>query len=184
MKKKYAIIGICIIIAAIAIGALTFQFKPVEEPPEHACGAIVTLKSPTDTDEVDTFLPSDTVYAKGSGMRKNATYKIYIITDTTIIEGMAIPTPVIPPVTVTTNPNGAFSATVIWPPTLIPGLYDIIADCQTSGVPGYYDDADAIDDEETHVTAGFFVISEIALGTIATLSAAFAAAFLKYRKTF
>jgi hypothetical protein len=185
VKKIYIIVALCIIIAAIAIGSVII-FRPTPtQPPTHACGAIVTLKSPTDTEEADNFLPSESVYAKGSGMRKNATYKIYIITDTAIIEGMAIPTPVVtPPVTVTTNPNGAFSATVIWSPTLTPGAYDIIADCQTSGVPGYYDDADAIDDEETHVTAGFFVIPEAVLGTIGALSAAFAAAFLKYRKAF
>jgi len=184
VKKIYIIFAICIIIAAIAVGSLIiFRPKPTQ-PPSHACGTITTLKNPTDTEEVNNFLPSESVYAKGSGMRKNANYKIYIITDTTITEGMAIPTPVIPTVTVTTDANGAFSATVIWSPTLTPGAYDIIADCQTSGVLGYYDDADAIDDEETHVTAGFFVIPEAALGTIGALSAAFAAAFLKYRKAF
>jgi hypothetical protein len=185
VKKIYIMVGLCIIIAAIAIASIIiFRPKPAETPPEHACGAIVTLKSPTDTEEVNNFLPSDTVYAKGSGMRISATYKIYIIPDTTITEGMAIPAPVIPPVTVTTDGNGAFTATIIWSPTLTPGAYDIIADCQTSGVKGYYDDSDAIDDYETHVTAGFFVIPEAALGTIGALSAAFAAAFLKYRKAF
>jgi hypothetical protein len=74
----------------------------------------VTLKSPTDTEEANNFLPSDTIYAKGSGMRKNANYTIYIINDTTIIEGMKIPTPVVTPVNVTTDNSGAFSATVVW----------------------------------------------------------------------
>jgi hypothetical protein len=184
MKKIYIIVGLCIIIAAIAIGSIII-FRPTPtQPPTHACGAIVTLKSPTDTEEVNNFLPSDTIYAKGSGMRKNANYTIYIINDTTIIEGMAIPTPVVTPVNVTTDNSGAFSATVVWSSPLTPGAYDIIADCQTSGVQGYYDDADAIDDYETHVTAGFFVIPEAILGTIGTLFAVFAAAFLKYRKAF
>jgi len=184
VKKIYGILGIFIIIAAIAIGSvIIFRPKPTQ-PPTHACGAIVTLKNPADTQEINTFLPSDSVYAKGSGMGKNANYTIYIINDTTIIEGMAIPSNVTTPVNVTTDANGAFSATLIWSPTLTPGDYDIIADCQTAGVPGFYDNVDAIDDYEVHDTAGFFVIPEAALGTIGALSAAFAAAFLKYRKAF
>jgi hypothetical protein len=185
MKKIYIIVGLCIIIAAIAIGSvIIFRPKPAETPPEHACGAIVTLKSPTDTEEANNFLPSESVYAKGSAMSKNRNYKIYIIPDTTIVEGMAIPTPLVPPVTVTTDANGRFSPTLIWSAPLTPGLYDIIADCQDEGTLGSFDDRDAIDDEETHVTAGFFVIPEALLGTIGTLSAAFAATFLKYRKAF
>ena len=184
MKKIYIIFAICIIIAAIAIGSVII-FRPTPtQPPSHACGAIITLKSPTDTEEVNNFQPSDNVYAKGSAMSRNKNYTIYIIPDTTIVEGMAIPTPVTPPVNVTTDGNGHFSPTLIWSATLQPGLYDIIADCQGEGVVGHFDDRDAIDDEETHVTAGFFVIPEAALGTIGALSAAFAAAFLKYRKAF
>jgi len=183
IKKIYIIVGLCIIIAAIAIGSvIIFRPKPAEQPPEHACGAIVTLKSPTDTEEVNIFLPSDNVYAKGSFLNKQRTYKIYIVNDTELVIGMPIPDPVIPPITVTTDVSGKFGPTLIWSAPLKPGLYDIIADCQEDGVPGYLDNADAIDDEETHVTAGFFVIPEAALGTIGILSAAFAAAFLKYRK--
>ncbi len=185
MKKIYIIVGLCIIIAAIAIGSvIIFRPKPAEQPPKHACGAIVTLKSPSDTEEVNIFLPSDKVYAKGSFMNKQRTYKIYIVNDTSLVIGMPIPDPIILPVTVTTDGNGKFGPTLIWSPPLKPGLYDIIADCQEDGVPGFLDNADAIDDEETHVTAGFFVIPEAALGTIGALSAAFAAAFLKYRKAF
>ena len=184
VKKIYGILGIFIIIAAIAIG-LVIIFRPTPtQPPTHACGAIITLKSPTDTEEANNFLPSESVYAKGSAMSNNKNYTIYIIPDTTIVEGMAIPTSVTTLVNVTTDANGRFSPTLIWSATLQPGLYDIIADCRDEGVKGYFDDRDAIDDEETHITAGFFVIPEAALGTIGALSAAFAAAFLKYRKAF
>lgn len=185
MKKKYVIVSICVVIAAIAIGlSVLFRQKLGETPPEHACGAIITLKSQTDTEETNIFHPGDNVYAKGSGMSKNKNYTIYIIPDTTIVEGMPIPTPVVPPVNVKTDGYGRFDPTLIWQAPLKPGLYDIIADCMDEGVPGYYDDRDAIDDEETHVTAGFFVISETALGTIGVLSAAFAATFLKHKKVF
>jgi len=183
MKKTPIIILMSLLIIAIAIGSvIIFRPKPAEQPPEHACGAIVTLKSPTDTEEVNIFLPSDNVYAKGSFLNIKRTYKICIINDTELVIGMRIPDPIIPPITVTTDSSGKFGPTLIWPAPLKPGLYDIIADCQEDGVPGYLDNADAIDDEETHVTAGFFVIPEAALGTIGILSAAFAAAFLKYRK--
>jgi hypothetical protein len=133
--------------------------------------------------EINEFAPSDNVYAKGSGMLKNQEYKIYIIEDTTITDGMAIPTPVTTPVTVTTDDDGRFSPTLIWSGPLTPGYYDIIADCQNVGVSGYYDSADAIDDEEINVTAGFFVIPEVPLGTIAVLLASFAAVLVKRRRT-
>ena len=185
MKKKvFIIFALCILIAAI-VGVLIFlRLKPVEQPEqpaEHACGTLTTLKSPTDTEEVNVFLPSDNVYVKGSFMNKQRTYTIYVINDTNLVMGNRIPTPVIPPINVTTDNEGEFGPTLIWSAPLRPGAYDIIADCVEDGVRGYLDNADAIDDGETHVTAGFFVIPEAMLGTIGTLSAAFAAAFLKHK---
>lgn len=183
MKKSFIIVGVTIVIVVVALGFLLFQ--PKQSPTEtltHASGAITTLKNATGTDEINTFLLSDNVYAKGSGMHKDQQYKIYIIIDTTITEGMAIPTAVISPVTVTTDGNGAFGPTLVWSNPLTAGYYDIIADCQNVGVAGYYDSPDAIDDIEVNNTAGFFVIPEVPLGPIAVLLACFTAALIKRRK--
>lgn len=177
--------GVAVVIAIIALGLLLFQ--PKQSPtktPTHASGAITTLKNATGTDEINTFLLSDNVYAKGSGMHKNQQYKIYIIVDTTITEGMAIPTNVTTTVTVTTDGNGAFGPILVWSNPLTTGYYDIIADCQNVGVQGYYDSPDAIDDIEVNATAGFFVIPEIPLGTIAVLSAGLTATLLKRKRIF
>lgn len=180
IRKPVLILALVVAIAVILLGFLLFQPKqPPTVTPVHASGTITTLKSPTDTVEVNTFHMSDEVYAKGSGMLKNQVYKIYIIADTTIVDGMAIPSPVTPPVTVTTGPTGAFPPTKIWSAPLAPGNYDIIADCQGVGVLGHYDSGDAIDDEEVKVTAGFFVIPETSLGTIAVILAGSTVILLK-----
>lgn len=170
MKKTRIIIIIIaaiIIILAILLTLLFLQLP--KEIPKQGSGTITTLKSPTGTEEINVFLPSDSVYAKGSGMAINQNYTIYIINDTTIVAGMTAPTNVTATVTVTTDENEAFQPVLIWPAPLLPGNYDIIADCQGLGQQGAYDWPDAIDDIEINTTAGFFVIPETPLGTLAAL---------------
>jgi len=172
--KKSFIITICIGFTILAI-LLSIAFIQAQPPPnhipDHGCGTITTLKNPTGTEEINTFLPSDSVYAKGSGMAINQNYTIIIINDTTIIKGMPIPPNITNTVTVTTDTNGAFPPTLIWPTPLTPGNYDIIADCQNTGQQESYDCPDTIDDIEINNTAGFFVIPETPLGTLAALFA-------------
>lgn len=170
--RKYILIGLFVLIASLMV------VKPAKT---QDCGTITTLKDPTGTIEINEFLPSESIYAKGSGMWPNARYRIYIIKDTTIYIGMAIPAPVVATVDVTTDGSGRFSAELIWPAPTTPGRYDIIADCLDYGQVGVYDCADAIDDEEILVTAGFFVIPETSLGTIAVILAG-STAILSKRK--
>jgi hypothetical protein len=147
-----------------------------------------TLKSTISTDpedEVNRFNPGDAVYVKGLGLMPNSRYKIYIVTDQAkwvIDTSIPNPVPGTEQPTVTTDSYGNFGLTLIWS-SAAPGYYDIIADCQDHGTKEQYDVYDSLDDFEVG-TAGFFVISESALGTIGVLSAAFAAVFLKHRKFF
>jgi len=167
--KKVFIIATCVgfTILAILLSIALIQ----AQPSPNGGGTITSLKNTTGTEEINTFLLNDNVYAKGSGMATNQNYTIIIINDTTIIQGMTIPPNITNTVTVTTDENGAFPPTLIWPAPLTPGNYDIIADCRNTGQQGIYDFPDAIDDMEINNTAGFFVIPEIPLGTLAALLA-------------
>jgi hypothetical protein len=149
----------------------------------------ITSTDATGTAEINEFQLTEDIYAKGSGMSPDADYEIYIIVDTTITLGMSIPSSVVQTINVTTDSSGAFGPTLIWdaaPPELLllPGDYDIIADCLDYGTQGVYDVYDAIDDNEIHTTAGFFVIPQIPLGTISVLLACFAAMLFKRKKVF
>lgn len=173
MKKTLIItiiIGIIILTILLSIAFIRVYLPPSEKP-EQGCGTITTLQNMTGTEEINLFLPSDDVYARGSGMCPNQNYTIIIINDTEIIENMPIPANITTTVTVTTNETGAFGPTLIWSTPLKAGNYDIIADCQDTGEQGIYDYADAIDDIEINTTAGFFVIPEIPLGTVAVMFA-------------
>jgi len=144
----------------------------------------ITSTDATGTTEINEFLPTQTVYAKGEGMEPG-NYIIYIVPDvSTWIPGTTTIPASVASTSVTVGSSGTFALTVIWSPTLTPGDYDIIADHQTLGTQGTYDVHDALDSGEIHVTAGFFVIPEIPLGAIAVLLVCFAAASLKRRKFF
>jgi len=145
----------------------------------------ITSTDATGTTEINEFLPTQTVYAKGEGMEPG-NYIIYIVPDVSTWTPWVtvIPASVTTPTPVTVGPSATFGPTVIWSPTLTPGDYDIIADHQTLGTQGTYDVHDALDSGEIHVTAGFFVIPEIPLGAITVLLVCFAAASLKRRKIF
>jgi hypothetical protein len=184
LRKHFIVVGVAIVIVTVALGLLLFQPKQSPtETPTHASGTIISLDDPAGTGEINEFLPTQTVYAKGEGMEPGD-YIIYIVPDVpTWIPGTTtIPTSVATtPVTV--GASGTFGPTPIWSPTLTPGNYDIIADHQTLGTQGTYDVHDALDTGEIQVTAGFFVIPEVPLGTIAVLLASFTAVLIKRRRT-
>jgi uncharacterized repeat protein (TIGR02543 family) len=118
----------------------------------------------------DTFVISDKVYATGTGYQPQTTYDIYVVEDVMWVDGMAIP-PRVPgtTATVTADGDGTVPPTLLWSNPLVPGKYDIIVDVDGDGL--YYSDSDALDDNDIEVTAGFFVIPELPIGTIlATLS--------------
>ncbi len=136
----------------------------------------------------NTYLPGDPVYVKGVGLLKGRSYMIYIIPDkgTQIGPGDVIPIgDAVVTAHVTTDPqNGALAPTLVWANAL-PGFYDVFADCQDEGTQGVYEPhIDAKDEEGVLIppTAGFFVIPENPLGTIAVLSAGFTALYIKRRK--
>jgi len=139
----------------------------------------------------DEFYPGEEVYVRGAGLDRGGYYYIYIIrdyspswgigkwdyvhiSDLDIVEG---------PIRVEVDENGLIEGqpVLIWESAAV-GHYDIFADCQTDGIPGFYDDeCDAIDDLDIN-NAGFYVVPESLLGPIAVLIACFIAASLKRKK--
>ena len=126
----------------------------------------------------DTFVPSDDVYATGAGYSASTTYNLYLVDDVTWVDGMAIPPRVAgTATTVTSDGAGDIPPTLLWSSPLIVGKYDIVVDVDGDGL--YYAESDALDDNDIEVTAGFFVIPEVPLGTILASFSMFVA-FLGY----
>jgi hypothetical protein len=144
-----------------------------------ARGELMTLRNASDMNETRTFLSSDNVCVKGSKMKSNASYSIFVFANATITDGMGLPASVTTVVGVRTDTNGGFSATLVWPSPLVTGTYDIIADCEEFGVPRHYDSFDAIADHRIQVVANF-VVPEIILGTAAAMLAFLAAAYFMH----
>jgi hypothetical protein len=113
----------------------------------------------------DIFALSDEVYATGIGYSPSTTYDVYVVEDVTWVDGMAIP-PRVPgtATTVTSDASGNVPPTLLWSSPLVAGKYDIVVDVDGDGL--YYAEADALDDNDIEVTAGFFVVPELPLGTI------------------
>jgi hypothetical protein len=132
----------------------------------------------------DTFAVGDDVYANGTCYRPQTTYDIYVVEDVTWVDGMAIP-PRVPDTatTVTTDAYGNIPPTLLWSSPLEPGKYDIIVDVDGDGL--YYAEADAIDDNDIEVTAGYFVVPEVPLGTITAAIGMFGAlvGFAKFKSS-
>ena len=121
----------------------------------------------------DTFAKSEPVYLTGSGYIANTIYDVYIVEDTTWVDGMTIPSPV--PGTITTivaDSDGKIDPTLAWSSALI-GTYDVIVD---EGGDGFYDAcSDPLDDMDVN-GAGFEAIPEfptIALPVITILGLMF-----------
>jgi hypothetical protein len=120
----------------------------------------------------DTFVLSDDVYAMGTGYRAQTTYDVYVVEDVTWVDGMAIPPRVAgTATTVTSDASGDVPATLLWSNPLVAGKYDIVVDVDGDGL--YYAEVDAVDDNDIEVTAGFFVVPEVTLGSIMAATAMF-----------
>ena len=132
----------------------------------------------------DSFMIGDDVYGNGTGYLPQTTYDIYVVEDVTWVDGMAIP-PRVPgtTTTVTTDANGNIPPTLLWSNPLTPGKYDIIVDVDSDGL--YYSETDALDDNDVKVTAGFFVVPEVPLGTLTAAIGMFGAlmAFVKFNRS-
>jgi PKD repeat protein len=122
----------------------------------------------------DTFQQGDAVYANGGDYLPDSWYTVYVVADTTWVDGMAIPARI--PGTATSvfsDEEGGVPAQLLWNHPLAPGKYDIVVDVNGNGK--YDADVDALADNHVQVTAGFFVIPEVYLGTILGLAAFFMA---------
>ena len=145
------------------------------EPTIESCDAAGVKK--------DTFMLTDDVYAIGTGYQPLHNYSIYVVEDVTWVDGMAIP-PRVPGTTaaVTADASGNIVVTLMWDDPLVQGKYDIIVD--VDGDDLYYAEADALDDNDIEVTAGFFVIPELPLGTVLAATSMFVAlgGYLRFKR--
>ncbi|MCW4005179.1 MAG: hypothetical protein NWF04_01065 [Candidatus Bathyarchaeota archaeon] len=125
----------------------------------------------------DTFAPSETVYAVGTGLPVSTTYPLYVTEDATWADGMAIPAGVVGTATsITTDSNGDVDAVIY--ASALPGLYDVVVDVNQNGV--YDANVDILVDNVV-TTGGFLVIPEYTLGALAALAACFVA-FVAFKK--
>ena len=130
--------------------------------------------------KTDIFQPGESVYAIGSGYAASTTYDLYVVSDTTWTDGMAIPTRVSGTETsVATDASGNITAeTLIWSSS-VQGQYDIVVDVNGNG--NYDEGTDALDDMDVS-DAGFEAIPEfstIAIPVAAILGLLF---LFNYRK--
>jgi hypothetical protein len=130
----------------------------------------------------DIFIIGDDVYANGTGYRPSTTYDIYLVEDITWVDGIAIPPRIMGTTsTITSDASGNVPPTLLWSDPLKAGKYDIVVDVNGDGL--YYAESDALDDSDVQVTAGFFVIPELPLGTMLALATSILAlAIYKKRK--
>ena len=143
----------------------------------EARGSVSIVQYPSSENDYTTILLLDddpqggaSIYEFQLAHATEITYDLYVIRDSTITNGMAIPTRVPGTETsVTTDGSGHIPAiTVAWAGPLTPGKYDIIVDVNGNGI--YDQSIDVIDDDDIEVTAGFFVIPEYPVGTIVSLA--------------
>jgi len=130
----------------------------------------------------DTFGIGMDVYINGTSFGKDTVYSLYLVEDQAIwSDGMAIPARVSgTATTVTSDAQGNIPPTLTWTGSLIPGKYDVVVDVNDNGI--YDAGIDALDDSDIEITAGLFIIPEIALGTISAILCMFAAlAYFSYK---
>ena len=128
--------------------------------------------SPSSWVTTDTFNVGDDVCVIGWDFLPETDYEIQVVNDVDWTDGMTIPA-YIAKTSVTTDWLGEIAdAYPVWNGAT-PGKYDIIVDVNGNGE--YDEGIDALDDSDIEVTAGFFVVPEVAIGSIMAVAAMFAA---------
>lgn len=113
----------------------------------------------------DTFSVGEDVYVDGTGFGNYTLYSLYVVEDQIWSNNMTIPARVPGTATwVMSEPDGTILPILAWADPLVPGKYDIVVDVNNN--TKYDAGIDALDDNDIEVTAGFFVIPELPLGTI------------------
>jgi hypothetical protein len=127
-------------------------------PAIESCDSLGTVE--------DSFGLMEDVYVVGSGFAPSTTYDLYVVLDEAVwSDGMVIPARVSGSATsVSSDFAGNIPVTLAWASPLVPGKYDIVVDVNGNGV--YDAGVDALDDGDIEVTAGFFVIPEVPMGTL------------------
>ncbi|MFB3889953.1 MAG: hypothetical protein ACE14S_10715 [Candidatus Bathyarchaeia archaeon] len=157
-----------VVTVEIKVYALQHNFYPTE--PWY--GVVSTDSSGS---QKNVFYPSETVYVTGYGFPPppTGTYNLFIVHDRDWTDEMLIQD-IEKTVHINVNATGRIPVgTKAWEGPLTPGKYDIIVDVDGNGI--YDEGLDAIDDQDIEVTAGFFVIPELFMGTIMGLAACVAA---------
>jgi len=119
--------------------------------------------NPTTWTTTDTFGVGDKVCVIGDGFVPDTEYEVQVVNDTDWTDGMTIPSYIAKTTVTTDSWGGILDAYPVWNGAT-PGKYDIVVDVDGDGL--YYAEADALDDSDIEVTAGFFVVPEVPLGTL------------------
>jgi len=128
--------------------------------------------NPTTWTTTDTFGIGDEVCVVGAGFSPETSYDVMVVNDVDWTDGMTIPSYIAKTTVTTDSGGGVMDAYPVWYGAT-PGKYDIIVDVNNNGI--YDEGIDALDDSDIEVTAGFFVIPEVAIGSIVAVAAMFAA---------
>ncbi|MGA2309596.1 MAG: hypothetical protein ABSG57_08625 [Candidatus Bathyarchaeia archaeon] len=129
------------------------------------------------------FTSDETVYVNGAGYPKNQTFNIYVVNETTWVDGMALPERVPGTATsVSSDSSGNINTTIVWNEPLTSGNYDILIDVNGNGK--YDAQVDASYSIQIVTAAESFLIPEYVFGTILGLVGCFAAlgAFRIYKR--
>lgn len=119
----------------------------------------------------------------GRGYGANRTYNVYVVNETTWVDGMTIPGRVQGTATsVSSDSSGNIKPIVVWSKPLTSGNYDILVDFNGNGK--YDAGVDALYSSKIMVTSGYSFIPEYVFGTILGLAGCFAAlgAFRIYKR--
>jgi hypothetical protein len=146
--------------------------------------AAPTIRSYDNTGvQKNVFTSGETVYITGVGYAKNQTYSIYVVNETTWVDGMALPERVQGTMTsVSSDSSGNIHTTIAWNEPLTSGNYDILVDVNGNGK--YDAQVDAFYTIQIMTSAETFLMPEYVFGTILGLAGCFAAlgAFRIYKR--